>query len=95
MGAEGKTGPRELSIARLSTVAPLAACRKTTFYAQADWKQERLGMIETRDLEDHRKRRKPWEMGLSLKGKCVAEMHGTLAHGFVQKSRNMTRTCSG
>ena len=61
-------GPRELSIARQSAVAPMAACRKSLFYAQSDWKQERLGMLETRDLEDHRRRRRPWEMGLSLKG---------------------------
>ncbi|KAL1642635.1 hypothetical protein SLS58_005406 [Diplodia intermedia] len=62
-----RTGPRELSIARAEAVAPLAACRKSTLYALSDWNDDRLGLIETRSLADHRQRRKPWETALSTK----------------------------
>ncbi|KKY13174.1 putative cytochrome p450 [Diplodia seriata] len=59
--------PRELSVARAEAVAPLAACRKSTLYALSDWNDDRLGLIETRSLADHRQRRKPWETALSTK----------------------------
>ncbi|EKG18424.1 Cytochrome P450 [Macrophomina phaseolina MS6] len=62
-----RTGPRELSVARASALPQVTSCRKTIFYAHTDWKQARLGMLETRDLEDHRKRRRPWEMALGMK----------------------------
>ncbi|EKG20870.1 Glycosyl hydrolase 92 [Macrophomina phaseolina MS6] len=45
----------------------MAACRKSTLYQLSDWSNDRLGLIETRDIEDHRLRRKPWEMALSNK----------------------------
>lgn len=62
-----RTGPRELTVFRAEAVAPVAACRKSTLYQLSDWSDDRLGLIETRDVEDHRRRRRPWEMALSTK----------------------------
>lgn len=62
-----RTGPRELTIFRGEAIAPLAACRKSTLYQIEDWHNDRLGLIETRDIEDHRLRRRPWDTALSSK----------------------------
>ncbi|KAK7718873.1 hypothetical protein SLS57_005983 [Botryosphaeria dothidea] len=62
-----RTGPRELSVARASALPQITTCRKSIFYAQNDWRQKNHGMVETRDLDDHRRRRRPWEMALTLK----------------------------
>lgn len=62
-----RTGPRELTIFRGEAIAPLAACRKSTLYQIEDWHNDRLGLIETRDIEDHRRRRRPWDTALSTK----------------------------
>jgi hypothetical protein len=59
-----RTGPRELTIFRSEAIAPLAACRKSTLYQIEDWDNDRLGLIETRDIEDHRRRRRPWDTAL-------------------------------
>lgn len=60
-------GPRELSITRAEAIAPLAACRKSTLYALSHWNDDRLGLIETRSIRDHRLRRKPWDTALNSK----------------------------
>ncbi|OJD28825.1 cytochrome p450 [Diplodia corticola] len=75
-----RIGPRELSITRASALPQIAGCRKPIFYQQADWNRKRVGMLETRDLEDHRNRRKPWEKGLSLTevAKYDADMQATI-----------------
>ncbi|KAB2574650.1 Isotrichodermin C-15 hydroxylase [Lasiodiplodia theobromae] len=62
-----RTGPRELSITRAEAIAPLAACRKSTLYALSHWNDDRLGLIETRSIRDHRLRRKPWDTALNSK----------------------------
>lgn len=62
-----RTGPRELTIFRGEAVAPLAECRKSSMYQIEDWHNDRLGVIETRDIEDHRRRRRPWDTALSTK----------------------------
>lgn len=62
-----RTGPRELTIFRGEAIAPLAACRKSSLYQIEDWHNDRLGLIETRDIEDHRHRRRPWDTALSTK----------------------------
>ncbi|OJD40248.1 cytochrome p450 [Diplodia corticola] len=75
-----RTGPRELSIARAEALIPIAACRKSTLYALSDWNDDRLGLIETRSLTDHRLRRKPWELALNAKSlaKYDPEMQSTI-----------------
>lgn len=70
--AETPAGPRELSVARASALLQITTCRKSIFYAQNDWRQKNHGMVETRDLDDHRRRRRPWEMALTLKGQPSA-----------------------
>lgn len=62
-----RTGPRELTIFCAEAIAPLAACRKSTLYQIEDWRDDYLGVIETRDIEDHRRRRRPWDTALSTK----------------------------
>jgi hypothetical protein len=62
-----RTGPRELTIFRSEAIAPLAACRKSTLYQIEDWDNDRLGLIETRDIEDHGRRRRPWDTALSTR----------------------------
>lgn len=62
-----RTGPRELTIFRGEAIAPLADCRKSSLYQIEDWHSDRLGLIETRDIEDHRQRRRPWDTALSTK----------------------------
>ncbi|GME35797.1 Cytochrome P450 [Neofusicoccum parvum] len=75
-----RTGPREVSIARVSALPQVASFRKTMLYQQTDWKQERIGMLATRDFEDHRRRRRPWEMAVTMKEltKYDAEMQRTI-----------------
>ncbi|KAL1640901.1 hypothetical protein SLS58_006517 [Diplodia intermedia] len=75
-----RVGPRELSITRASALPQIAQCRKTVLYQQAGWDRTQVGMIETRDLDDHRLRRKPWEKGLSLNeiAKYDADMQSTI-----------------
>ena len=77
-----RTGPRELTIFRGEAVAPLAACRKSTLYQIEDWADDRLGLIETRDIEDHRRRRRPWDTALSTKSlaKYDEAMQRTVGH---------------
>lgn len=77
-----RTGPRELTIFRGEAIAPLAACRKSTLYQIEDWHNDRLGLIETRDIEDHRRRRRPWDTALSTKSlaKYDEAMQRTIGH---------------
>lgn len=77
-----RTGPRELTIFRGEAIAPLAACRKSTLYQIEDWDNDRLGLIETRDIEDHRRRRRPWDTALSTKSlaKYDEAMQRTVGH---------------
>ncbi|GME27456.1 Glycoside hydrolase protein [Neofusicoccum parvum] len=62
-----RTGPRELTIFHPNAIPYIAACRKSSMYQLSDRRDERLGLIETRDIEDHRRRRRPWEMALNTK----------------------------
>lgn len=99
-----RTGPRELTIFRGEAVAPLAACRKSTLYQIEDWANDRLGLIETRDIEDHRLRRRPWDTALSNKSlaKYDEALQTTVGHfldglappGSEEKAINVTRWVS-
>ncbi|KAH7056899.1 putative cytochrome P450 [Macrophomina phaseolina] len=61
-----RTGPRELSVARISPLNDLITCRKSPFYSMSDRKMERQGLAFTTDFEDHRKRRRAWDISLTL-----------------------------
>ncbi|KAL1635189.1 hypothetical protein SLS56_001943 [Neofusicoccum ribis] len=61
------TGPRELSITRASAIPAIINCKKSYFYQHSDWRSERLGLAETRDIDDHQRRKRGWDRALSLK----------------------------
>ncbi|PYH85341.1 cytochrome P450 [Aspergillus uvarum CBS 121591] len=66
-----RTGPREICIVRKSALpvlfGPQSKCRKSTYYAQASTNPKKCSVHHTRDFEDHRKRRKAWDRGFSMK----------------------------
>ncbi|ODM14315.1 hypothetical protein SI65_10239 [Aspergillus cristatus] len=66
-----RTGSREVSIVRKSAVSlifgPQSKCRKSTWYAQVSTDPKSCSIHHTRDVDDHRKRRKAWDRGLSVK----------------------------
>ncbi|EAA58076.1 hypothetical protein AN6101.2 [Aspergillus nidulans FGSC A4] len=72
-----RTGPREICIVRKSAVplllSPQSKCGKSTFYAQAQTEAEYCNVHQTRDFEDHRRRRKAWDRGLSVKALATYE----------------------
>ncbi|BCS28549.1 cytochrome P450 [Aspergillus puulaauensis] len=66
-----RTGPREICIVRKSAVplllSPQSKCGKSTFYAQAQTESKYCSVHHTRDSDDHRRRRKAWDRGFSIK----------------------------
>ncbi|OJJ07200.1 hypothetical protein ASPVEDRAFT_88453 [Aspergillus versicolor CBS 583.65] len=66
-----RTGPREICIVRKSAVplllSPQSKCGKSTFYAQAQAESKYCSVHHTRDFDDHRRRRKAWDRGFSIK----------------------------
>lgn len=69
---QSSTGPREICIVRKSAIpliyGPQSRCLKTTWYAQVSPDSKKCSVHMTRDFDDHRKRRKAWDRGLSIKG---------------------------
>ncbi|KAJ5713157.1 uncharacterized protein N7483_010338 [Penicillium malachiteum] len=72
-----RTGPREICIIRKSAIPLLFSaqtkCRKSTFYAQAQIDAKYSSVHHSRDIEDHRRRRKAWDRGFSLKAIATYE----------------------
>ncbi|CAG8384457.1 unnamed protein product [Penicillium salamii] len=72
-----RTGPREICIVRKSAVplifGPNSKCRKSTYYAQASTESQNCSVHHTRDIDDHRKRRKAWDRGFSIKALATYE----------------------
>lgn len=68
-------GPREICIVRKSAVpqiyGPQSQCLKTTWYAQVSPNPKKCSIHMTRDFDDHRKRRKAWDRGFSIKGMSI------------------------
>ncbi|KAI0835198.1 monooxygenase [Hypoxylon sp. FL0890] len=66
-----RTGPREICIVRKSAVAaiygPNSKCGKSTWYTHLELDSKKSSVIETRDPDDHRKRRRAWDRGLATK----------------------------
>ncbi|OTA68045.1 monooxygenase [Hypoxylon sp. EC38] len=66
-----RTGPREICIVRKSAVAtiygPNSKCGKSTWYTQSDFDSKKGSVVATRDPEDHRRRRRAWDRGISTK----------------------------
>ncbi|KAF2141924.1 uncharacterized protein K452DRAFT_249623, partial [Aplosporella prunicola CBS 121167] len=60
-----RTGPRELTISRASPLLQISACGKTNFYSMHDSNLMRLGLASTTSIDDHRKRRRGWNIPLT------------------------------
>ncbi|KAI0110549.1 monooxygenase [Hypoxylon sp. NC0597] len=66
-----RTGPREICIVRKSAVAaiygPNSKCGKSSWYTQIDFDSKKSSVVSTRDPDDHRRRRRAWDRGVSTK----------------------------
>lgn len=67
-----RTGPREIMILRKSAVPLIlgaqSPCLKSTWYSQVSRKSEGAQLFFSRDVLDHKRRRKAWDQGFSVKG---------------------------
>jgi len=74
-----RTGPRELSILRASAVkslyGPQTLCRKSTWYSQVSEDVTKCSLNSSRDFEDHKRRRRAWDQGFSVKGEHLQPFH--------------------
>ncbi|KAI1452373.1 monooxygenase [Annulohypoxylon moriforme] len=66
-----RTGPREICVVRASGAqliyGPNSKCLKSTFYGQVDYDSKKSHIVGATDLDDHRRRRRAWDKGLSSK----------------------------
>ncbi|OMP88547.1 Cytochrome P450 67 [Diplodia seriata] len=60
-----RTGPRELSIARISPLNQIITCQKTNFYTMTESRKEAQGLSFKDDIEDHRRARRAWDISLT------------------------------
>jgi hypothetical protein len=74
-------GPREISILRKAAVpliyGPQSQCVKGTWYSQVSYKSENAQLFFSRDVADHKRRKRAWDRGFSVKG-----IHPWLPHLF-------------
>ncbi|KAL4936547.1 hypothetical protein BDV06DRAFT_216594 [Aspergillus oleicola] len=72
-----RTGPRELSINRPSAVLaftnPQSACTKPTWYSHVSDNITQISLNSTRDPDVHRRRRRAWDRGFSMKALPIYE----------------------
>ncbi|GCB28196.1 tryprostatin B 6-hydroxylase [Aspergillus awamori] len=72
-----RTGPREVCIVRKSAIpllfGPQSKCSKSTWYAHVSTNPKYCSIHHTRDHDDHRKRRKAWDRGFSIKSLGIYE----------------------
>lgn len=65
-------GPREISIIRPSAVQAIngakSSCLRSTWYSQVSDDVTKISLNSTRDPEVHRRRRRAWDRGFSVKG---------------------------
>ncbi|KAL2815253.1 cytochrome P450 [Aspergillus cavernicola] len=66
-----RTGPREISINRPSAVlaisGPQSSCTKSTWYSHVSDDKTKISLNSTRDPDVHRRRRRAWDRGFSMK----------------------------
>lgn len=66
-------GPREICIVRKSALpliyGPQSECLKSSWYAQVSVDPKICSIHMTRDFDDHRRRKKAWDRGFSIRGK--------------------------
>ncbi|KAL4746149.1 hypothetical protein BDW72DRAFT_207594 [Aspergillus terricola var. indicus] len=72
-----RTGPRELSINRPSAVhafcGPQSPCTKPTWYSHVSDDKTKISLNSTRDPDVHRRRRRAWDRGFSMKALATYE----------------------
>ncbi|KAL4804568.1 cytochrome P450 [Aspergillus unguis] len=72
-----RTGPREVSVNRPSavqlTAGPQSRCTKTTWYSHVSDDNTQISLNSTRDPEVHRRRRRAWDRGFSMKALPIYE----------------------
>ncbi|KAL4862506.1 cytochrome P450 [Aspergillus spectabilis] len=72
-----RTGPRELSINRPSAVhafcGPQSPCTKPTWYSHVSDDKTQISLNSTRDPDVHRRRRRAWDRGFSMKALVTYE----------------------
>ncbi|KAK8044222.1 hypothetical protein PG993_004246 [Apiospora rasikravindrae] len=62
-----RIGPRLVSLARADALLQTSALGKSTFWAHAETDDRKKSFAMSRDPEDHRIRRRPWELAFSPK----------------------------
>ncbi|KAK7932274.1 hypothetical protein PG985_002986 [Apiospora marii] len=62
-----RIGPRLVSVARADALLQTSALGKSTFWAHAETDNRKKSFAMSRDPEDHRVRRRPWEVAFSPK----------------------------
>ncbi|KAJ5675976.1 hypothetical protein N7462_008873 [Penicillium macrosclerotiorum] len=72
-----RTGPREISINRPSAVltinGPQSSCTKSPWYSHVSDDSTQISLNSTRDPYVHRRRRKAWDRGFSIKALATYE----------------------
>ncbi|KAL3476707.1 cytochrome P450 [Aspergillus californicus] len=72
-----RTGPREISINRPSAVQAISGsqsrCTKSTWYSHVSDDKTQISLNSTRDPDVHRRRRKAWDRGFSMKALSTYE----------------------
>ncbi|RDW68698.1 cytochrome P450 [Aspergillus mulundensis] len=72
-----RTGPREISINRPSavhlTAGPQSACTKPTWYSHVSDNVTQVSLNSTRSPDAHRRRRRAWDRGFSMKALPIYE----------------------
>lgn len=52
---------------------PESKCRKATWYGQVDMDPKNASIHMTQDYDQHKKRRRAWDRGFSVKGESALE----------------------
>lgn len=69
---QSRVGPRELCIVRKSAIPAIygsqSECLKSTWYGQVSKDCKKCSIHMTRDFDDHKRRRRAWDRGFSIKG---------------------------
>ncbi|KAL1962758.1 hypothetical protein VTN77DRAFT_9212 [Rasamsonia byssochlamydoides] len=72
-----RTGPREISIIRPSAVHAIygsnSPCLRSTWYSQVSDDVTKISLNSTRDVDVHRRRRRAWDRGFSIKALATYE----------------------
>lgn len=78
-----RTGPRHLSILRPSAIpaiyGPATKCVRSPWYAATPGGLNDLSLLQLRDPETHKRRKKHWERGLSFKGMSLYSLSLSLS----------------